>query len=209
MTTKILVFHPKLDQSRANAAMIRAAQAMSGVEVIDMVGRYAGKPVDVVLETRRLLAAERLVLQFPVQWYAPPAALKQWLDDVFTAMYYVHYADSGRLLEGMPVLVAATAGNLAEAYTPAGQNFFSLPALLQPLEATAFRCKLPWYQPFLAYRANKLDAAELEALGQEYCAYLERWRREQPARSAVVQENSRAAGRGFSDAQGSGESRIQ
>lgn len=97
-------------------------------------------------------------------------------------MHYVHYTDSGRLLEGTPVLVAATAGNLAAAYTPAGQNFFSLPALLQPLEATAYRCKLPWYPPFLAYRANKLDAAELEALGQEYCAYLECWMRERPAR---------------------------
>lgn len=146
----------------------------------------AGKPVDVVQETRRLLDAERLVLQFPVQWYAPPAEFKQWLDDVITSMYYVHYADSGRLLEGTPVLVAATAGNLAEAYTPAGQNFFSLPALLQPLEATAYRCKLPWYPPFLAYRANKLDAAELEALGQEYCAYLECWMRERPARLTVV-----------------------
>lgn len=123
--------------------MMRAAQALPDVELIDMVGLYAGKPVDVVQETRRLL-------------------------------------------EGTPVLVAATAGNLAEAYTPAGQNFFSLPALLQPLEATAYRCKLPWYPPFLAYRANKLDAAELEALGQEYCAYLECWMRERPARLTVV-----------------------
>lgn len=186
MTTNILVFHPKLDQSRANAAMLRAAQSMPGVEVIDMVGLYAGKPVDIVRETRRLLDAERIVLQFPVQWYAPPAELKQWLDDVITSMYYVHYADHGRLLEGTPLLVAATAGNLAEAYTPAGQNYFALEALLQPLEATAYRCKLPWYPPFLAYRANKLDAAELAALGREYCAYLKRWHREVPARTATA-----------------------
>ena len=31
MTTKILVFHPKLDQSRANAAMIRAAHTLCGI----------------------------------------------------------------------------------------------------------------------------------------------------------------------------------
>lgn len=182
MTTKILVFHPKLDQSRANAAMIRAAQALSGVEVVDMVGLYAGKTIDVARETRRLLDAERVVLQFPVQWYAPPAELKQWLDEVFTNMYYVKYADRGRLLEGTPVLVAATAGNQAEAYTASGQNFFSLEALLQPLEATAYRCKLPWHPPFLAYRANKLDVAELDRLGRDYCACLEGWRREMPAK---------------------------
>ena len=75
-----------------------------------------------------------------------------------------------------------TPPNQAEAYTASGQNFFSLEALLQPLEATAYRCKLPWHPPFLAYRANKLDVAELDRLGRDYCACLEGWRREVPAK---------------------------
>ncbi len=178
MNTKILVFHPNFSESRANVAMVRAAQMMNGIEIIDMYAQYAGKSIDVELETARLLAAERIVLQFPVQWYASPALLKQWLDDVFTSLYYVNYAEGGQRLEGTPLLVAATAGNQIDAYTPTGLNFFALETLLQPLEATAYRCKLPWYPPFLAYRANKLDTGELATLGISYREHLERWRHE-------------------------------
>ncbi|AQR65848.1 NAD(P)H dehydrogenase [Aquaspirillum sp. LM1] len=182
MHTKILLFHPNLAQSHANAAMARAAQSMPNVEVIDLYGLYANCPIDVPEEIDRLLSAERIVLQFPVQWYAPPALLKQWVDDVFTTMYYLSYPETGLRLENTPLLVAATAGNHAQAYTSSGQNFFALETLLQPLEALAYRCKLPWHPPFLTYRANKLDAGELDALGEEYRAYLELWQRTTPPR---------------------------
>lgn len=173
--TLILAFHPDLNRSRANRAMLDAAAAVDGVEVVDMQHLYPTGHIDTDAEVHRLLQADRIVLQFPVQWYAAPALLKQWLDDVFTRMYYLRYTDEGQHLEGTPLMVAATAGNLAEAYGPEGVNLYPLAALLRPLEATAHRCKLPYATPFLAYRANKLDAAEQQALATAYRAHLLAW----------------------------------
>lgn len=173
--TLILVFHPNFSSSRANRAMADAAVRLEGVEVVDMQALYPTGQVDVDTEVRRLLQADRVVLQFPVQWYAPPALMKHWMDDVFTRMYYIHHADEGARLEGTPLLVAATAGNVEAAYREDGVNLFPLPDLLRPLQSLAHRCKLPFASPFLAYRANKLEPAELQALGMAYQDHLSAW----------------------------------
>lgn len=173
--TLVLCFHPDLSRSRANQAMFNAAAAMEGVEVVDMQALYPAGQIDLDKEVHRLLQARRIVVQFPVQWYAPPSLMKQWMDDVFTRMHYVRHAEEGSRLEGTPLLVAATAGNLVEAYGPDGVNLFALADLLRPIESTAHRCKLPYGKPYLVYRANKLDPAELQALGADYGLHLDRW----------------------------------
>lgn len=176
--TLVLVFHPDLARSRANAALARTAAMLPGVEVADMAAVYPAGAVDTDAEVSRLLAADRLVLQFPVQWYATPSLLKAWQDAVLTRMFYLRYEAEGRRLEGTPILVAATAGNTPEAYGPGGANRFPLADLLRPLEATAHRCGLPWASPFLVYRANKLDDAEIEAAARRYATRIEEWRAE-------------------------------
>jgi len=173
--TLILAFHPDINRSRANRAMLEAAATMNGVEAVDMQALYPDGRIDADAEVHRLLNVDRIVLQFPVQWYSPPALMKQWMDDVFTRMYYVRHTEEGQLLEGTPLMVAATAGNVVEAYGPDGVNLFPLEELLRPLESTAHRCKLPYATPFLVYRANKLDAHEQLALGVAYRKHLQTW----------------------------------
>src|SRR5690606_12806723 len=114
---------------------------LPGISVVDLYGVYPSDQVDTALETQRLLSAKRLVLQFPVQWYSTPALLKTWQDSVLTRMYYSAYETEGRRLEGMPIMIAATAGNTPEAYSENGANGFALEQLLQPLRATAHRCQ--------------------------------------------------------------------
>jgi putative NADPH-quinone reductase len=176
--TLILLFHPEPARSRANAALARAAAALPGVEVVEMQALYPAGAIDVAAEVARLLRARRLVLQFPVQWYAPPPLLRQWQDSVLTRMFYLAPETEGRQLQGRPMLVAATAGNVPEAYGPGGINLFPLEELLRPLQATASRCGLSWSAPFLLYNANRLDAAGLAEGGQGYVAHLRRWQAE-------------------------------
>lgn len=176
--TLVLLFHPDLRRSRANAALARAAAALPGVSVIDM---QAACPDGLDLfrdgpaEAARLLAADRIVLQFPVQWYSTPALLKAWQDAVLTRMFYIAYETEGRLLQGRPLMIAATAGNVPEAYQPGGRNLFAMADLLAPLRASAHRCGLIWAEPFVLYRADKLPAAELDQAAADYAAGLARW----------------------------------
>ncbi|WLR94560.1 NAD(P)H-dependent oxidoreductase [Shinella zoogloeoides] len=175
--TLILLFHPDLSRSRANVALAAAAARLPYVEVADLQALYPDGVIDADREVARLLSADRIVLQFPVQWYSTPPLLKAWQDAVLTRMYYLAYETEGRLLEGKPLLVAATAGNVPEAYGRDGANKFTMAELLRPLEATAHRCGLPWQPPFLVYRADRLDDLALHGAARDYAAILDAWRR--------------------------------
>ncbi|MBQ0748680.1 MAG: NAD(P)H-dependent oxidoreductase, partial [Roseovarius sp.] len=97
--TLILLFHPDLAKSKANAALHAAARTVPGAEVVDMQARYPSGLVDThadgEAEARALLEADRIVLQFPIQWYSTPPLLKAWQDAVLTRMYYIHAATEG------------------------------------------------------------------------------------------------------------------
>jgi putative NADPH-quinone reductase len=199
--TLILFFHPDPAHSKANAALAAAASALPDTDVVDMQALYPDGAIDAGVEARRLLSAGRIVLQFPVQWYSTPPLLKAWQDAVLTRMFYLAHETEGRLLEGTPILVAATAGNVEQAYAPGGANLFPLEDLLRPLQAMANRCRLPWSAPFLLYRANRLDEEALRAAALSYRDRLEAWRAEtadgpepQPSCSAMARVKGSAPG---------------
>ncbi|TAJ30384.1 NAD(P)H-dependent oxidoreductase [Bosea sp. (in: a-proteobacteria)] len=172
--TVILLFHPHFASSRANRALLDAATTLPEVEIVDMQALYPDGRVDADAEVARLVAAERIVLQFPVQWYSTPSLLKAWQDAVLTRMFYLAYEAEGATLAGKPLLIVATAGNVEAAYAPDGANLFSLRDLLKPLEATAHRCALAWAEPFLLYDARRADTQALQAAGAYYVSRLGR-----------------------------------
>ncbi|MCF7702417.1 NAD(P)H-dependent oxidoreductase [Loktanella sp. M215] len=170
--TLVLLFHPNLSASTTNAAFAKAATTVEGVRVVDMQARYPDGVIDMFtdaeVEAQMLLDTDRIVLQFPLQWYATPVLLKAWQDAVLTRMYYINAATEGALLSGTPIMIAVTAGNVPDAYTPEGQNYYSIDALLTPLKATAYRCGLPWHAPYIIYNAGKLDPSALSAAADGY-----------------------------------------
>ena len=161
--TLILNFHPGFTPSKVNAAMAEAVADLPDVEVVLMAGvANAHGSFDNDAEARRLFDAGRLVLQFPIQWYAPPALLASWQAQVLTYMFYIA-PEHGERLSGLPIMVAATAGNVAQAYTPEGINGFPLEELLYPMQSMARRCGLVWHAPHLVFGANALSGPALEA----------------------------------------------
>jgi putative NADPH-quinone reductase len=176
MTTHILLFHDHPARSRVNRALADAAAALPDVTIADMGMLYpSSNDIDVDVEVARLLAADRLVLQFPVQWYSTPPLLKAWQDKVLTRMFYINAQTEGDRLKGLPVMVAATAGNVEAAYAADGVNLFPLAELLRPLQATAHRCGWSWTEPFLLYRATKIGDEELSRAGRDYAERLVDW----------------------------------
>lgn len=105
--TTILFFHDAPARSRANAALLDAVRELPHLDVADMGTLYPDGVIDVDAEVERLLSANRIVLQFPVQWYSTPPLLKAWQDAVLTRIYYVNPKVEGDRLAGLPVTVAA------------------------------------------------------------------------------------------------------
>ncbi|WDZ79062.1 NAD(P)H-dependent oxidoreductase (plasmid) [Ensifer adhaerens] len=176
--TLILLFHRDLSASKANVALATAAAELPDVEVVDMQALYpdgVNMLRDGEREAARLLSANRIVFQFPIQWYSTPALMKGWQDAVLTRMFYIAYEQEGRALEGKPLMIAATAGNVSDAYRTDGRNMFSIIDLLAPLRATAHRCGLAWTNPFVVYEADKLAPGVLEAAAADYANTLKRW----------------------------------
>ncbi|OWK25561.1 NAD(P)H dehydrogenase [Rhizobium yanglingense] len=167
-----------MSRSKANKALVAAAAGLPGTEIADMQALY---PNGIELfrdgesEAARLLSANRIVLQFPFQWYSAPPLLKAWQNAVLTRMFYMTYEQEGRALEGKPLLIAATTGNVPESYGLGGRNMFTMEALLAPLRATAHRCGLAWAKPFVVYQADKLEPPLLQVAAADYAATLRAW----------------------------------
>lgn len=175
--TQILLFHPDSERSKVNAALARAAVGLHHVAIADMAALYpAGMAMerDSEQEAARLLRADRIVLQFPMQWYSTPALMKQWQDVVLTRMGYIYGDTEGAALAGKPIMIAATMGAEEATYRPEGRNRFTLAALLAPLQASANRFEMDWRDPFLVFGANALHADDLAEAGHAYSRALSR-----------------------------------
>jgi glutathione-regulated potassium-efflux system ancillary protein KefG len=164
----LLLAHPRLPASRINAALLRAARSIDGVTVHDLYHAYPDGFIDVVAEQRRLLAHDTLVLQFPIQWYAMPALLKHWFDEVLQSGWA--YGKDGNALAGKGLFVAATSGG-----DPAGygrhEGQFTLDELLRPIEASARYCGMRWLG-HAAYGADERVNEHLPRFADDYARRL-------------------------------------
>lgn len=86
-------------------------------------------------EIDKLLAADLLVLNFPLWWFGLPAAMKGWVDRTFAygAVYgFGHIYESG-MLEGKRSLLSFTTGGPEEMYRKGGKNG-DIHAILRPIQ---------------------------------------------------------------------------
>ncbi|MET0349568.1 MAG: NAD(P)H-dependent oxidoreductase, partial [Rhizobacter sp.] len=84
---------------------------------------------DVVAEQQKLLAADLVILQFPLWWFGMPAIMKGWIDRVWAfGLAYGHkgagnrhrYGEGG--FQGRRAMVSVTTGGPATDYGPRGIN---------------------------------------------------------------------------------------
>jgi NAD(P)H dehydrogenase (quinone) len=84
---------------------------------------------DVVAEQAKLLAADAVILQFPLWWYGVPAILKGWIERVYAFGFAYGYQNGTNefrfgdgILKGKRALVNVQAGGPAADYGPRGIN---------------------------------------------------------------------------------------
>ena len=90
---------------------------------------HGHQPADVVEEQRKVLAADLVILQFPLWWFGMPAIMKGWIDRVWAyGLAYGRHGQGNRFrygeggFAGRRAMVSVTTGGPAEDYAPRGIN---------------------------------------------------------------------------------------
>jgi NAD(P)H dehydrogenase (quinone) len=120
---------------------------------------------DLAHEQARVLAADLLILQFPLWWGGPPAILKGWFDRVLA--YGVAYVDGRRfssgVFKGRRALMSVTTGGTPQRFRPE-DVYGNIEQVLWPvrrlvLEYMGYAVE----EPFVSYGVPRIGAPEREA----------------------------------------------
>jgi len=157
----VLLAHPDLGRSRVNRALAQVAGGLPGVEVRDLYARYPDYLIDVAAEQQALSAARALVWLHPVQWYAMPALMKLWLDEVLAQGWA--YGPGGTALAGKTLWPVLSTGSPHGAWQAGGPHGRPFADFLAPAEATAALCGLRWQAPLVLHGAHEVGPDALAA----------------------------------------------
>jgi len=171
----VLLAHPDLAQSRVNRALADVARQRvdRGVAVRDIYALYPDYLIDVAAEQQALAAARIVVWLHPVQWYAMPALMKLWVDEVLAFGWA--YGPGGTALVGKSLALALSTGGTEEAYSAGGSHRRPFDAFLPPYLQTAALCGMHTLPPRVFHGAHLAGAPEIAAQAQAFGEALDGW----------------------------------
>lgn len=162
--------HPNLEISRVHKTWLAANKADGRSEIRDLYSLYPeGTPIDIEKEQKLLLNADRIVFEFPFQWYSAPHLLKKYIDDVFT---YNYAFGTKAVLKGRELLIATSAGSPELAYQPGAHNQYPVSLLLLPYQQSANLCGLPYLTPFVFYGVNGASDEQIKESAARFVSYI-------------------------------------
>jgi NAD(P)H dehydrogenase (quinone) len=141
-------------------------------------GRQAA---DIEQEQQKLLAADAVILQFPLWWFGMPAILKGWIDRVYAYGLAYGFKDAGNRyrygeggLKGRRALLSVTVGGPAVDYAPRGVNG-PLEHLLFPItHGTLFFPGMDVLPTHAVYGTARLTPEDVAAAAQAWRLRVER-----------------------------------
>lgn len=146
----IISGHPALEQSSANQTILQEVKnLLPNAEISRLDLLYPDFKINVEAEQEKLKKADIIVWQFPVHWYALPALLKKWLDDVFT--YGFAYGIPETALKGKKFILSFTTASPEEAYQKGGAQNYPFTDFLNTHRQTANLCQLELQEPVISY----------------------------------------------------------
>jgi len=157
----VIAAHPQLEHSRATRASMRAAAAISGVDVHDLYALYPDYFIDVAAEQAALAKADLLVWLHPIHWYGMTPLLKLWVDEVFSFGWA--YGPNGHALRGKDVWLAVTTGGPEQSYRPDSYNRYFFDAFVPPYEQTATLAGMRFLPPLVMHGAHRAGDDEIAA----------------------------------------------
>lgn len=162
----ILFAHPRLENSRINARLLREIPEQENITFHDLYEAYPDFNVDIEFEKEQLLRHEIVIWHHPFYWYSAPPLLKQWIDMVLE--YGWAYGTGGDKLKDKIIFNAMTTGGGEEAYCEQGYNKYSINQFMQPFEQTAKLCLMEYLPPFTVMGTHKMNEEQIERSAKIY-----------------------------------------
>ena len=115
MNVLVIYSHTYHSRSYAGKAILEVLEAQPGITVRNLEELYPdNSPIDIAAEQAALVAADIIVFQHPLFWFATPALLKRYMDEVL--QYGFAYGDDSFKLAGKKFVHSYTTGAAAEVY---------------------------------------------------------------------------------------------
>ncbi|KQZ63604.1 MULTISPECIES: NAD(P)H-dependent oxidoreductase [unclassified Lysobacter] len=142
---------------------------------------------DVAAEQEKVLAADAVILQFPLWWFGMPAILKGWVDRVWAYGLAYGYQGAGNryrygdgAFKGKRAMLSVTVGGPAADYSPRGING-PLEQLLFPItHGTLFFPGMDVLPTHAVYGTGQIDEEAVAAAKAAWRSRLERLFEEAP-----------------------------
>jgi|SRR5699024_3194976 len=166
MKILVLVFHPNMERSQSNKKLSQSISNDSNITVRYLYEEYPDFKIDVKKEQSMIENHDRIVIQFPFQWYSSPALFKQWQDDVLE--YGWAYGSSGNTLHNKELMLAVTTGAPEEVYSSSNQENITIDELLSPIRATSKLIGIKYLKPFVIHGVASKSP---EVLNNQYEGY--------------------------------------
>ncbi len=166
--------HLAIEQSVINRRLRDTVCDLPRVDFRDLHELYPDFFIDAVTERAIMQAADLIVFQHPVYWYAAPAIFKHFLDTVLTRGFA--YGANGTALHGKDFLLVASTGAPVDAYAPEGIHHYAFADLMRPIEQTVRFCGMNFLPPLVLYGGQGLAHEQIDAHAIRYRQLLENYR---------------------------------
>lgn len=137
-----------------------------------------GYAADILREQDRVAAADVVIFQFPLWWYAVPAILKGWADRVLS--YGFAYTDRNvfdtGLLRGKRAMLSITTGGSAQELQDDSPYTGTVDEFLKPFSGGVLRfVGMDVHPPFIAYATADLTPVQRAEELERYRLHLLDW----------------------------------
>lgn len=179
--------HLAIEHSVINRALCSAVRDLPQVDFRDLHELYPDFYIDAQSERAVLRAADLIVFQHPIYWYAAPAIFKHFVDTVWVRGFA--YGPGGTALRGKDFLLVASTGALAEEYRPGGLHEHSFRELILPIEQTARFCGMRYLPPLVLHGGHSLPEEVVAQHAARYRRFLESYSSGRDATAADTAAN--------------------
>lgn len=171
MRILVVAAHPNIEQSRVNKRWLAELHEYPDhITVHQLYQAYPDFAINAKKEQDLLVRHERIVLQFPIQWYSMPALLKQWMDDVFTTSWL--FGEGGRAVAGKELVLAMSIGGDESSYQSGGLIGYTISELVRPIQAFANQIGLTFLPHYKFYGAVKAKDDQIDTSAACYVKHI-------------------------------------